>query len=67
MVEPKKERSKGKALTSVRTWDDSSSEDLLCNALNLGGRIFSSFYTPNSGITLFPFPVSLLLPNFKAI
>jgi hypothetical protein len=25
--EPKKERSKGKALTSVRTWDDSSSED----------------------------------------
>jgi hypothetical protein len=27
MVEPKKERSKGKALTSVRTWDDSSSED----------------------------------------
>jgi hypothetical protein len=23
----KKERSKGKALTSVRTWDDSSSED----------------------------------------
>jgi hypothetical protein len=27
MAEPKKERSKGKALTSVRTWDDSSSED----------------------------------------
>jgi hypothetical protein len=27
MVEPKKERSKGKALTSVKTWDDSSSED----------------------------------------
>jgi hypothetical protein len=27
MVEPKKERSKGKTLTSVKTWDDSSSED----------------------------------------
>ena len=27
MVEPKKERSKGKALTSVKIWDDSSSED----------------------------------------
>jgi hypothetical protein len=29
MVEPKTERSKGKALTSVKTWDDSSSEDEL--------------------------------------
>jgi hypothetical protein len=27
IVEPKKERSKGKTLTSVKTWDDSSSED----------------------------------------
>jgi hypothetical protein len=27
MAKPKKERSKGKALTSVKTWDDSSSED----------------------------------------
>jgi hypothetical protein len=27
MAKPKKERSKGKALTSVRTWDDSSSDD----------------------------------------
>jgi Tfp pilus assembly protein PilV len=27
MTEPKKSRSKGKALTSVKTWDDSSSED----------------------------------------
>jgi FtsZ-binding cell division protein ZapB len=27
MAEPKKERSKDKALTSVKTWDDSSSED----------------------------------------
>jgi hypothetical protein len=27
MVEPKKERSKGKTLTSVKTWNDSSSED----------------------------------------
>jgi hypothetical protein len=27
MTEPKKERSKGKALTSVKTWDDSLSED----------------------------------------
>jgi hypothetical protein len=29
MVEPRKGRSKGKALTSVKTWDDSSSEDEL--------------------------------------
>jgi hypothetical protein len=27
MAEPQKERSKGKALTSIKTWDDSSSED----------------------------------------
>jgi hypothetical protein len=27
MAEPKKERSKGKEITSVKTWDDSSSED----------------------------------------
>jgi hypothetical protein len=27
MAKPKKKRSKGKALTSVKTWDDSSSED----------------------------------------
>jgi hypothetical protein len=27
MADPKKERSKGKGLTSVKTWDDSSSED----------------------------------------
>jgi hypothetical protein len=27
MAEPKKERSKGKMLTSDKTWDDSSSED----------------------------------------
>jgi hypothetical protein len=27
MSEPKKERSKGKTLTSVKTWDDSSSKD----------------------------------------
>jgi hypothetical protein len=27
MVEPTKGRSKGKALTSVKTWEDSSSED----------------------------------------
>jgi hypothetical protein len=27
MVKPRKESSKGKALTSVKTWDDSSSED----------------------------------------
>jgi hypothetical protein len=27
MAEPKNGRSKGKTLTSVRTWDDSSSED----------------------------------------
>jgi hypothetical protein len=27
IAKPKKERSKGKALTSVKTWDDSSSED----------------------------------------
>jgi hypothetical protein len=38
-----------------------------CNALNLGGRFFSSFYSPNSGVTLFSLPVSLLLPNFKPV
>jgi hypothetical protein len=27
MAEPKKERRKGKALTSVKTWDDSSREE----------------------------------------
>jgi hypothetical protein len=27
MAEPKKRRSKGKALTSAKTWNDSSSED----------------------------------------
>jgi hypothetical protein len=27
MAKPKKERSKGKALTSVKTWNDSSSEN----------------------------------------
>jgi hypothetical protein len=27
MINPKKRKSKGKALTSVKTWDDSSSED----------------------------------------
>jgi hypothetical protein len=27
MTEPTKRRSKGKAITSVKTWDDSSSED----------------------------------------
>jgi hypothetical protein len=27
MAKPKRERSKGKVLTSVKTWDDSSSED----------------------------------------
>jgi hypothetical protein len=39
----------------------------LCNAQNLGVEFFSPFYSPNSGVTPFPFPVSLLLPNFKAI
>jgi hypothetical protein len=38
-----------------------------CNALNLGVEFFSSFYSPNSGVTLFSLPVSLLLPNFKAV
>jgi hypothetical protein len=38
-----------------------------CNALNLGVEFFSSFYSPNSVVTLFSLPVSLLLPNFKAI
>jgi hypothetical protein len=37
------------------------------NALNLGVDFSSSFYSPNSGLTLFSFPVLLLLPNFKAI
>jgi DNA repair exonuclease SbcCD ATPase subunit len=34
MAEPKKKRSKGKALTSIRTWDDSSSEDELPRTRN---------------------------------
>jgi hypothetical protein len=38
-----------------------------CNALNLGVEFFSSFYSPNSGVTLLSFPVSLHLPNLKAI
>jgi hypothetical protein len=38
-----------------------------CNALNLGVEFFSSFYSPNSGVTLFSLPISLLLPNFKAV
>jgi hypothetical protein len=36
-----------------------------CNALNLGVEFFSSFLSPNSGVTLFSLPVSLLLPKFK--
>jgi hypothetical protein len=39
----------------------------LCNALNLGVEFFSSFLSPNSGVTLFSLPVSLLLPNFKLV
>jgi hypothetical protein len=38
-----------------------------CNALNLRVEFFSSFYSPNSGVTLFSLPVSLLLPNFKVV
>jgi hypothetical protein len=37
-----------------------------CNALYLGVEFFS-FYSPNSGVTLFSLPASLLLPNFKAV
>jgi hypothetical protein len=37
------------------------------NALNLGGRIFSSFLSPNSGVTLFSLPDSLFLPNFNPV
>jgi hypothetical protein len=36
-----------------------------CNALNLGGRI-SSFYSPNSSVTLFSLPVSLLFSQFQS-
>jgi hypothetical protein len=38
-----------------------------CNALNLVVEFFSSFHSPNSGVTLFSLPVSLLLPNFKPV
>ena len=38
-----------------------------CNALNLGVEFFSSFLSPNSGVTLFSLTVSLLLPNFKPV
>jgi hypothetical protein len=40
--------------------------DLDCNALNLGVDFSSSFHSPNSGVTLFSLPVSLL-PNFKPV
>jgi hypothetical protein len=33
-IEPKKRRSKGKALTSVKTWDDSSCKDELLRSHN---------------------------------
>jgi hypothetical protein len=36
-----------------------------CNALNLGGRIFSSFLSPNSGVTLFSLPVSPPFSQFQ--
>jgi hypothetical protein len=39
----------------------------LRNALNLGVEFFSSFHSPNLGVTLFSLPVSLLLPNFKPV
>jgi hypothetical protein len=38
-----------------------------CNAQNFGVEFFSSFLSPNSGVTLFSLPVSLLLPNFKPV
>jgi hypothetical protein len=37
------------------------------NTLNLGVEFFLIFYSPNSGVTLFSLPVSLLLPNFKPV
>jgi hypothetical protein len=37
------------------------------NALNLGVEFFSSFLSPNSGVTLFSLPDSLFLPNFKPV
>jgi hypothetical protein len=39
----------------------------MCNALNLGGKIFLLRYSPNLGVTLFSLPVLLLLPIFKAV
>jgi hypothetical protein len=41
--------------------------DQSCNALNLGVDFFSSFLSPNSGVTLFSLPDSLFLPNFKPV
>jgi hypothetical protein len=41
--------------------------DFGCNALNLGVEFFSSFLSPNSGVTLFSLPDSLFLPNFKPV
>jgi hypothetical protein len=38
-----------------------------CNTLNLGVGFFSSFLSPNSGVTLFSLPDSLFLPNFKPV
>jgi hypothetical protein len=45
----------------------STDVEAICNALNLGVEFFSSFLSPNSGITLFSLPVSLILPNFKPV
>jgi hypothetical protein len=36
-----------------------------CNALNLGGRIFSSLHSPNSGVTLFSLPISPPFSQFQ--
>jgi hypothetical protein len=38
-----------------------------CNALNLGVEFFSSYLSPNSGVTLSSLPDSLFLPNFKPV
>jgi hypothetical protein len=42
-------------------------EDIRCNAVNLGVEFFSSFHSPNLGVTLFCIPVLLLLPNFSIV
>jgi hypothetical protein len=56
-----------KVLLGSQLFGEQEKTLLRCNALNLGVEFFSSFLSPNSGVTLFSLPVSLFLPNFKPV